>query len=300
MKMFESFAQAVYFAPRGKDRIVYLGNDIAQSYLSPTDGLIGLIGDAGAGKSLLIRGMFPGLTLTNDDTGINIRPLPILAEADEDDFKSHTYHIDARFETAFTQPWRLAEVIEKALADDRRVVIEHFELLAKHLELDVELLIGIGEEVIITRPGVFGPWSEEIAEIVFNTIRYRRMAHTAEDLITKILWEEDLERPTLHSDVKSGFVLQYEEEPDFDIGELEDKVKRLIAENIVINAHDEAHIKVGENIYSCRGPRIHVKRTGEIENFKLIKEFKYDSKTGNYLLAGLVGTERSQFELSHK
>lgn len=298
--MFESFAQAVYFAPRGKDRIIYLGNDIAQSYLSPTDSSIGLIGDAGAGKSLLIRGMFPGLTLTNDDTGINVRPLPILEQAEKEEFNSHTYHIDARFETAFTQPWELAKAVEKALADDRRVVIEHFELLAEHLELAADLLVGIGEEIVITRPGVFGPWPEEIAEIVFETIRYRRMAHTAEDLITKILWEEDLEKPTLHSDVKSGFVLQYEEKPDFDISELENKVKELIAEDIVINAHDETHIKVGEKIYSCRGPRIHVKRTGEIENFKLIKEFKYDPKTGNYLLAGLVGTERSQFELSHK
>lgn len=298
--MFESFAQAVYFAPRGRDRIMNLGNSIAQSYLNPADGLIGLIGDAGAGKSLLIRGMFPGLTLTNDDTGINVRPLPLLEEAEKDSFSTHTYHVDARFETAFTQPWQLGEAIEKALADERRVVIEHFDLLVEHLELDADLLIGIGEEIVITRPGVFGPWPKEIAEIVFNTIDYRRMAHTAEDLITKILWEEDLEKPTLHSDVKSGFVLQYEEKPEFDIGELEDRVKELIEKDIVINAHDDDHIKVGNKVYSCRGPRIHVKHTGKIENFKLIKEFKYDSKTGNYLLAGLVGTERSQFELSHK
>ena len=39
---------------------------------------IGIIGEAGSGKSMLIKGMFPGLELTNDDNGVNTRPLPIL------------------------------------------------------------------------------------------------------------------------------------------------------------------------------------------------------------------------------
>jgi len=298
--LFNSFAQSVYFAPRGKGRIMHLGNDLAQAYLSPDDQLVGLVGDAGAGKSLLIRGMFPGVTLTNDDNGINIRPLPVLEDAERNEFNTHTYHVDARFETAFTQPWRLAEAIEEALVDGRRVVIEHFDLLADHLEIDADLLVGIGEEVLITRPGVFGPSPQEVADIVFKSIRYRRMAHTAEDLITEILWEEGLEKPTYHSDVKSGFVLQFEDKPGFDFSELEDRVKGIIAQDVRINFHDDKHIRVGENIYSCQGPRIHVKRTGDIENFKLVKDLKYDPNTNRYLLAGLVGTERSQFELSHK
>ena len=54
-----------------------LGMQIAQQYLSPFDKLIGIIGEAGSGKSMLVKGMFPGLELTNDDEGVNVRPLPI-------------------------------------------------------------------------------------------------------------------------------------------------------------------------------------------------------------------------------
>ncbi|SJZ68477.1 alanine-tRNA synthetase second additional domain-containing protein [Selenihalanaerobacter shriftii] len=297
--MFNSFAQSVYFAPRGKDRISELGNDLAHAYLSPNDQLVGLIGDAGAGKSLLIRGMFPGLTLTNDDNGVNIRPLPVLEASENDNFNNHTYHVDARFEAAFNQPWKLAEAIKKAIKYEQRVVVEHFDLLADHLG-DPDLLIGIGEEVLITRPGVFGPWPQEISEIVYKSIKYRRMAHTAEDIITAILAKKGIEKTIYHSDIKSGFVMQFERKPDINLKELEEKVKSIIDNDIRINPYDDTHIKVGEEIHSCRGPRIHVKRTGDIENFKLIKDLKHDPKTGRYLLAGLVGTERSQFELSHK
>ena len=69
---------SVYFAPRGYVRMMNLGNLIAQRHLSTFDKLIGIIGDAGSGKSLLIRGMFPGIELTNDDNGVNVRPLPLL------------------------------------------------------------------------------------------------------------------------------------------------------------------------------------------------------------------------------
>ena len=67
-----------YYAPRGRHRIFELGQQIAQQYLSPFDQIIGIIGEAGSGKSVLIKGMFPGLELTNDDDGVNVRPLPLL------------------------------------------------------------------------------------------------------------------------------------------------------------------------------------------------------------------------------
>ena len=67
-----------YFAPRGTKRMYELGMQLGQLYLAPDDKLIGVIGDAGSGKSSLIRGMFPGLELTNDDNGVYVRPLPIL------------------------------------------------------------------------------------------------------------------------------------------------------------------------------------------------------------------------------
>ena len=67
-----------YYAPRGAQRMYALGQFLAQMYLSPNDKLIGIIGEAGSGKSALIRGMFPGLELTNDDNGVYVRPLPLL------------------------------------------------------------------------------------------------------------------------------------------------------------------------------------------------------------------------------
>ena len=67
-----------YFAPRGHNRMYALGMQLAQLYLSPFDKLIGVIGEAGSGKSALIRGMFPGVELTNDDDGVYVRPLPLL------------------------------------------------------------------------------------------------------------------------------------------------------------------------------------------------------------------------------
>ena len=51
---------STYFAPRGRKRMYALGMHLVQLYLNPTDKLIGIIGEAGSGKSALIRGMFPG------------------------------------------------------------------------------------------------------------------------------------------------------------------------------------------------------------------------------------------------
>src|SRR5512133_1950190 len=88
---------ATYFAPRGSQRMQNLGNQISQKYLMPNDRLVGIIGDAGSGKSLLIKGMFPGLELTNDDDGINVRPSPLMRDHQNANFRAHTYHIDVRF-----------------------------------------------------------------------------------------------------------------------------------------------------------------------------------------------------------
>ena len=53
--MQNSHYYSVFFAPRGRDRIYDLGMHIAQMYLSPFDKLIGIIGEAGSGKSMLIK-----------------------------------------------------------------------------------------------------------------------------------------------------------------------------------------------------------------------------------------------------
>ncbi len=296
--MMDSFAHSVYYAPRGKDRLIFLGSNISQNYLNANDKLIGLVGEAGAGKSLLVKGMFPGLILTNDDQGINTRPLPVLSDYEEGKFYSHTYHVDIRFETAFAQPWELVEAIEKAVLKGRRVIVEHFDLIESYINVSPEVLVGIGEEVLVTRPGVFGPHAHEIKKIVFKSIKYRRMAHTAEDLTTMAIEKRGYMRPPLHSDVKSGFVLQFKEKPDFSIRDIAEEVGEMITKDLKIRYMDDEHIKIGEKRCICTGPRIHVNSTGEIDGFQLIDEYKIDPRTGFYLLAGLVGNERSQFQLS--
>jgi tRNA A37 threonylcarbamoyladenosine biosynthesis protein TsaE len=287
----EHLMQAVYFAPRGKKRLLFLGANIQQRYLSPEDKLIGFVGDAGAGKSLLIRGMFPGLELTNDDDGINVRPLPLMEDADSGHFRYHTYHLDVRFESAFAQPWKIAEAIQKAIEKGRRVVVEHFDLIYSHLGVNAEVLIGVGEEVIVTRPTVFGPEPKGIADIVFESIKFRRMAHSAEDITSMILEEMGLEKPEIHSDIKHGFVLELQEKPDIDLDLVEQRVLDLIKADLPICFADDGHIRVGEMNYPCTGPRIHIRRTSEIKGFRLLKEFRFDPIQKLYTIAGIVGED---------
>ena len=280
-----------FFAPRGNHRMLRLGTQIAQQYLNPMDKLIGVIGDAGSGKSMLIKGMFPGLDLCNDDNGVNVRPLPILSvEEDEGFYAPHTYHMDVRFEAAFTQMHVLAEAVEAAIRKNRRVIVEHFELLYPFLKTNAQLLIGVGEEVVVTRPTIFGPLPQDIADIVYKSIRYRKMAHSAEDLVEHCMPTE-LFNQCYHGDIIRGFTLGFKEKPELDIEALEAEVKKHIDMDLSISFCDEDHIKLGNVVHKCTGPRIHVRSTKEIENFRLLKEIFYDSIQDMYLLIGLVGEQ---------
>jgi hypothetical protein len=292
----ESLMYTVYFAPRGKTRILNLGHLLAQRYLSATDRLIGFIGDAGSGKSLLIRGMFPGLELTNDDEGVNVRPLPLLDGADRGFYSGHTYHLDVRFEAAFHALPLLADAAANAVRNGKRVVVEHFDMLYPALGMNAEVLVGIGEEVILTRPNLFGPLPKDIADIVYPSIRYRKMVHTAEDLACKVLEEQyGFPHGQQHGDVRHGFVLRFAEKPRLDIAALEEAVREYIRQDLAVGFLDDATIRIGESDrFHCTGPRIHVQRTGEIENFRLVKECQFDPISGQHELVGLVGPERSR------
>ncbi len=288
--MHEQLMYASYFAPRGRNRMYILGQQISERYLSPLDRLIGVVGDAGAGKSSLIKGMFPGLELTNDDDGVNVRPLPLLKNIDKNFFSSHTYHVDIRFELAFTQLHALADAVKKALAHDKRVIVEHFDLLYPALQTNADVLLGVGGEVIVVRPNVFGPFPQEIVNVVTKTLKYRKMAHTAEDLTTRILLNEyGAILPFGHRDVHHGFVLEYPVLLDADLRDVEKKVKRIIDEGVNVCYSDEEHIRIGDDTWVCTGPRTHVRNTEDIENFRLMHEYKYDPKTKTYLIIGLVG-----------
>ena len=306
-----SHLYSIYFAPRGNVRMAELGMQIAQQYLRPTDKLIGVIGDAGSGKSMLIKGMFPGLELTNDDEGVNVRPLPILEMLDDPlgmginkrGFSlfatPHTYHLDVRFEQGFTQCPELARAIMAALGKGKRVVVEHFDLIypflkreGSELPVNADLMLGVGEEVIVTRPDLFGPVPQDIANIVFKSIRYRKMVHSAEDITGYILSHgrpEDYE----HADVKHGFVLCFKRKPVVSLDSIERKVQAVIDQDVPISFHDEEHINIGDVIYHCNAPRNHVRSSGEIEGFTLIKDIPYDPVRKAYLIVGLVGRKEA-------
>lgn len=286
----EALYYSIYFAPRGKKRIMLLGHQIAQRYMSPMDCLIGFVGEAGAGKSALVKGMFPGLELTNDDDGVNVRPLPILENADTAFFSSHTYHLDVRFESAFTQMHVLADAVIKAVGQKKRVIVEHFDLLYPHLGVNAELLIGIGEEVFVARPSVFGPDPTELAKKAFESVKYRKMAHSAEDITSKVLQDEygfgDIEE---HNDVRRGFTLEFPTKPAVDLMELEAKVQAIIDSDIQISYHDDHTITMNGEKYPCTGPRIHVRKSSEIQDFHLAKDYNYNPITKVYSIVGTVG-----------
>ena len=286
----EMLIYATYYAPRGRQRLYMLGAELGQRYLCPTDHLVGIIGSEGSGKSTLIRGLFPGLELTNDDEGVNIRPTPIYDFAPGNFFAPHTYHVDIRYELAFRQKYQIVEAIRAAIDHGRRVVVEHFDLIYDALGLNAHILFGIGEEVVVARPSIFGPFPPAIKRVVDKTIRFRLMAHSAQDITTSILTNVyGYQQTMFHSDVKHGFVVKFTDPPRIDIAELENRVLEIIARNEPICALDENHIRIGPLELPCTGTRTHVASTGQIENFRLVRQLKYDPFTHDHMLVGMVG-----------
>ena len=294
-RMQRNLIQTSYFAPRGRARMYDLGMQMGQMYLSPYDRLIGFIGDAGSGKSALIHGMFPGLELTNDDDGVNVRPLPILDVTEQHGFYTpHTYHLDIRFEMDFTQPHILAEAIMDAIRLQKRVIVEHFDLIRPHLPRNADLLIGVGEQVIVTRPNMFGPEPSDLVDEIHHSLRYRLMAHTAEDLCEMHMSSELMEL-CHHDDINHGFVMVfYDTAPDIDLIELERLVNEDIAKDMPIAYADETHVRIGDTKHLCGGPRTHVTTTGKVEGFRLCHEIIYDNQRNRYLLIGLVGEHSAE------
>ena len=183
----EYMVSAQYFAPRGKERLMFLGEQISHRHLFFNDRLIGILGDAGAGKSSFIKGMFPGLQLSNDDDIVNPRKIMQVRNPLNDIEDATTYHFDVRFQMAFMQMYEIADFVRSLLERKRRVVVEHFNLLYDALGRNADLLVGIGEEIIVARPGVFGPLPQSIYDIVHESLKYRKMAHSAEDITTLLL-----------------------------------------------------------------------------------------------------------------
>ncbi|MDR2946248.1 MAG: alanine-tRNA synthetase second additional domain-containing protein [Candidatus Adiutrix sp.] len=293
---------SVYFAPRGRERLMRLGERLAHQHLNYEDRLIGIIGDSGSGKSLVIKGLFPGVALSNDDDLIAMEKVMQVRPADLDhDFKTATYHIDMRFQMAFTQMYEIVDFVKGALGAGRRVIVEHFDLLYPFLKINADIIIGIGEEIIVTRPTLFGPLPRDIFNLVIPSLRKRKMAHTAEDLTAYVL--QEISRipfrsfKDVNSDIRGGFVLNFPLKLEVDLAEVERHVQGLLDQQLDISYYDEDHIQIGENIViPCTGPRIHVRNTSEIEHFQLIKEFKHDPKSGRYALVGIIDKRKADGE----
>jgi len=285
---------SVYFAPRGRERLLSLGEQLAHLHLSYKDRLVAIIGDSGSGKSLIIKGLFPGVALSNDDDLINMEKVMQVRPRELDhDFKVATYHIDMRFQMAFTQMYEIVDFVKGALEHGRRVIVEHFDLLYPFLKINADIIIGIGEEIIVTRPTLFGPLPKDIYNVVIPSLKKRKMAHTAEDLTAYVL-QETYHVPfrsfkNISSDVRGGFVLNFPERLEVDLEGVEIKVKELLDQNLPIGYYNENHIHIGDGIIiPCTGPRIHVRNTSEIEHFRLLKDFKYDKSSGRYALVGTI------------
>ncbi|UQZ88153.1 lantibiotic ABC transporter [Deltaproteobacteria bacterium Smac51] len=293
---------SVYFAPRGRERLMSLGEQLAHLHLSYKDRLIAIIGDSGSGKSLIIKGLFPGVALSNDDDVISMDKVMQVRPMDLDhDFRTATYHIDMRFQMAFTQMFEIVDFVKGALEHGRRVIIEHFDLLYPFLKINADIIIGIGEEVVVTRPTLFGPLPKDIYNVVIPSLYKRRMAHSAEDLtayaLHKIYDFPFRKFKNANSDIRGGFVLKFPEKLEVDLPKVEECVKDLIAQNLDIGYYDEDHIQIGDHItIPCTGPRIHVRNTGDIENYRLWPEFVFDKSTGRHALVGMVTGQDNDYD----
>ena len=176
-----------------------------------------------------------------------------------------------------------------AVRMEKRVIVEHFDLIRPLIGRNADLLIGVGEQVLVTRPNMFGPEPSEVAQIVHFSLRYRLMAHTAEDLCEMCLPTELL-NVCHHDDIHHGFIMSfYEYPPQIDLADMERRVQEDIAKDHAVAYADESHVRVGTRLHSCNGPRTHVTSTGQIDGFRLYPEIIFDPQRNRYLVVGFVG-----------
>ena len=88
-------------------------------------------------------------------------------------------------------------------------------------------------------------------------------------------------------------MLCFRDKPVVSLESLERQVRAIIEQDVPISYHDEEHINIGDVIFRCDAPRNHVRSSGEIESFTLIKDIPYDPIRKAYLIVGLVGRKET-------
>ena len=138
------------------------------------------------------------------------------------------------------------------------------------------------------------PSAVVLCDIVYPSLAYRLMAHSAEDLCEYAMTQEQM-LACSHGDIRHGFVLEFNEhQPDIDIPTLEARVNELIRQDLPIDYYDESHILLGGAQHYCTGPRTHVRSTGRIIGFRLLDHFIYDHFHKTYMLVGCVGDDSEE------
>ena len=174
---------------------------------------------------------------------------------------------------AFTQMYEIVDFVKKVLQNKRRIVIEHFNLLYEALGMNADIIVGIGEEIIVTRPTIFGPIPQSIYEIVHQSLTYRKMAHTAEEAVVQVL-ESEFGISTddfFSSDIRNGFVLKFAKEPKVDLERLSILSQEILSQNLDVSYYDEDHIKMGDKIIVCDGVAFMSKTRQRLNSFRCIK-----------------------------
>ena len=150
---------------------------------------------------MLIKGMFPGIQTVEEDDEFEILNMPLLNSDDVGFYTPRTFHVDVRAAKKYVPLKDIAQAVLDVTSKNKRVIVEHFDILYPVLKRNADLLIGLGEEVLVTRPSLFGPLPNNIADIVFKSLIYRKMAHSAEDVFEYCV--RDMARPFYtRSDIK--------------------------------------------------------------------------------------------------
>ena len=58
---------------------------------------------------------------------------------------------------------------------------------------------------------------------------------------------------------------------------------------------DENHVRIGDMVHTCNGPRIHVSSTGKIGDLQLLYRFVHDKRKNRYLLVGCIGEKNLDY-----